>query len=89
MLPSAERRPRPPPTMGHVHTLPRAVTTRNVPKCDQTPRGRAGRGAHPVGPVSMPPTSELLLGFPGGSDGKGSAFHVGDPGSIPGSGRFP
>ena len=26
---------------------------------------------------------------PGGSDGKASAYHVGDPGSIPGSGRSP
>ena len=25
--------------------------------------------------------------FPGGSDGKASARHAGDPGSIPGSGR--
>ena len=28
-------------------------------------------------------------GFPGGSDGKESAYHVEDPGSIPGSGRSP
>ena len=28
-----------------------------------------------------------ILGFPGGSDGKESACDVGDPGSIPGSGR--
>ena len=28
-----------------------------------------------------------MLGFPGGSDGKASACNVGDPGSIPGSGR--
>ena len=27
------------------------------------------------------------LDFPGGSDGKGSAYNAGDPGSIPGSGR--
>ena len=27
--------------------------------------------------------------FPGGSDGKVSAYNVGDPGSIPGSGRSP
>ena len=27
------------------------------------------------------------LGFPGGSDGKESAYNVGDPGSIPGLGR--
>ena len=29
------------------------------------------------------------LDFPGGSDGKVSAYSVGDPGSIPGSGRSP
>ena len=28
-------------------------------------------------------------GFPGSSDGKESACNVGDPGSIPGSGRSP
>ena len=27
------------------------------------------------------------MDFPGGSDGKVSAYNVGDPGSIPGSGR--
>ena len=29
------------------------------------------------------------LGFPGVSDGKESACSVGDPGSVPGPGRFP
>ena len=29
----------------------------------------------------------LCLSFPGGSDGKASVYNVGDPGSIPGSGR--
>ena len=29
------------------------------------------------------------LDFPGGSDGKVSAYSVGNPGSIPGSGRSP
>ena len=27
--------------------------------------------------------------FPGGSNGKASAYNAGDPGSIPGSGRSP
>ena len=31
----------------------------------------------------------MLLDFPGGSDGKASAYNVGDLGSIPGSGRSP
>ena len=29
------------------------------------------------------------LDFPGGSDGKASAYNAGDPGSIPGLGRSP
>ena len=29
------------------------------------------------------------LDFPGGSDGKASAYSAGDPGSIPASGRSP
>ena len=29
------------------------------------------------------------MGFRGGSDGKASSCNVGDPGSIPGSGRSP
>ena len=29
------------------------------------------------------------MGFPGDSDGKESSCNEGDPGSIPGSGRFP
>ena len=31
----------------------------------------------------------VILGFPGGPDGKASAHNVGDPGSIPGLGRSP
>ena len=31
----------------------------------------------------------LLFDFPGGSDGKASAYNAGDPGSIPASGRSP
>ena len=30
-----------------------------------------------------------LKDFPGSSDGKASAYNGGDPGSIPGSGRYP
>ena len=33
--------------------------------------------------------NSILLGFPGGSDGKASAYNVEDPGSIPGSGKSP
>ena len=31
----------------------------------------------------------IIMGFPGGSDGKASVCNVGDPGSIPGSGTSP
>ena len=31
----------------------------------------------------------ITVGFPGSSAGKESACNAGDPGSIPGSGRFP
>ena len=31
----------------------------------------------------------FYLGFPGGSDGKASVYNAEDPGSIPGSGRYP
>ena len=31
----------------------------------------------------------IYIGFPGSSDGKESAYNVGDPGAIPGSGRSP
>ena len=31
----------------------------------------------------------FFRGFPGGSDGKAPVCNVGDPGSIPGLGRFP
>ena len=30
-----------------------------------------------------------LMGFPSGSDGKASAYNVGDPGLIPGSRKSP
>ena len=42
--------------------------------------------------LSISPSNEyswLILDFPGGSDGKASAYNAGDPGSIPASGRSP
>ena len=32
---------------------------------------------------------QMILDFPGGSDGKVSAYNAGNPGSIPGSERSP
>ena len=40
-------------------------------------------------PISVLPLKYMRVGFPGGSEGKASAYNVGDPGSIPGSGRSP
>jgi len=37
----------------------------------------------------LDPHTTLQIGFSGDSDGKESACNVGDPGSSPGSGRFP
>ena len=34
-------------------------------------------------------SSHMLADFPGGSDGKASAYKAGDMGSVPGLGRFP
>ena len=42
-----------------------------------------GRAGNKIG------RSQTIFGFPGGSDGKESACNGGDPGSIPGSRRFP
>ena len=33
--------------------------------------------------------SRFIMGFPGGSEVKASASNAGDPGSFPGSGRYP
>ena len=33
--------------------------------------------------------TNLPVDFPGGSDGKSSAYNAGDPGSIPGSESYP
>ena len=64
-------------------------------------RTQAWSWPHPSTPSAVPShssaapelgnTSSTLkgLGFPGGSDGKGSACSAGDPGSVPGSGRSP
>ena len=35
------------------------------------------------------PSPKIAIDFPGGSDGKVSAYNAGDLGSIPGSGRSP
>ena len=42
-----------------------------------------------MGGISSLKKCFLLIGFPGGSDGKESACNAGDPGLIPGSGRSP
>ena len=39
--------------------------------------------------MTLRPQIEQAFDFPGGSDGKASAYNAGDPGSIPGLGRSP
>ena len=39
--------------------------------------------------VEVLKVSMNALGFPGGPEGKASAYNAGDPGLIPGSGRSP
>ena len=39
--------------------------------------------------MTLRPQIEQAFDFPGGSDGKASAYNAGDPGSIPGPGRSP
>ena len=39
--------------------------------------------------TAQSPSFHLKDDFPGGSDGKASAYNVRDPGSIPGLGRSP
>ena len=44
------------------------------------------RAVYPLG-AKKKKSAFVLWGFPGGSDGKGSACSAGDPGLIPGQGR--
>ena len=44
---------------------------------------------HPAGMISAEAKMPIKYPLPGGSDGKESACHAGDPGSIPESGRSP
>ena len=39
--------------------------------------------------INFTTINSFILGFPGGTDDKESACHAGDPGSIPGLGRYP
>ena len=39
-----------------------------------------------VGPFDC---GNIIINFPGGSDDKASVYNAGDPGSIPGLGRYP
>ena len=43
----------------------------------------------PWGYKGLDMIKQLTLGFPGGSDGRASAWNVGHPSSIPGLGRSP
>ena len=47
----------------------------------------AGFGGAECSSICMGCFEEVTITLPAGSDGKASAYNVGDPGSIPGSGR--
>ena len=54
------------------------------------PLQEVGRfGGSEIRTVALSHLAEEYLGFPGGSDSKESTCNVGDPGSIPGSGKQP
>ena len=57
---------------------------RLCPVCVWWAPGQAWFPRLSIFPIGLP-----RLDFPGGSDGKASAYNVGDPGLIPGSGRSP
>ena len=59
------------------------------PTCHRHPQGQFQCGQGPAQRVSWPWTYRRSRGFPGGSEGKASAYNSGDPGLIPGSGRSP
>ena len=52
-------------------------------------KGGEGVALHSASQEKKPEVLTLSWDFPGGSDGKASAYNEGHPGSIPGSGRFP
>ena len=59
---------------------------------DQTGAEHLAGAENPAGEAFLPALhqgKQDLRGFPGGSDGTGSACSVGDSGSIPALGRFP
>ena len=62
-----------------------AQLVKNLPETQETPVSWVGK--FPWRRDRLP--TPVFLGFPGGSDGKASAWNAGDPGSIPGSGRSP
>ena len=59
-----------------------ASLVKNLPAMQETPSSIPGSGRSAGEVIGIP----VFLGFPGGSDGKGSARHAGDLGSIPGLG---
>ena len=59
---------------------------KNLPRFQETPVQFLG-GEYPLEKDRLP--TPVVLGFPGGSDGKESACNVGNLGSIPGLERSP
>ena len=63
-----------------------AQLVKNLPAMQDTPVQFLGQ-EDPLERDRLP--TPVFMGFPGGSDGKESAYNVGDLGLIPGSGRSP
>ena len=68
----------------------KATTKKYKPTRAKRPRGEEGERKERMNEYHWGSlTCDYILGFPGGSEVKASAFHVGDLGSIPGLGRSP
>ena len=66
------------------HTEPISIIATQV-----LPRGSHTHSTQKASIFYIRDQPACIRGFPGGSDGKESAYNVGDPGSIPGLGRSP
>ena len=75
--------------VGESNGTPLAVLAWQIPGSGE-PGGLPSMGLHSWTRLQRLSSSMVVvIGFPGGSDGKESTCNVGDVGSIPGLGRYP
>ena len=68
----------------------RQIESRPTLTLSLCPLSAVGRASVSEGPEFVPQRGQIIpLDFPGGSDGKASAYNVGNPGSVPELGRSP